>query len=155
MIGRLVKYLGHLAVDGVAAGQRSVKLELADDVSERRRRKVFKSADRIDRTVGVQLGVKDLEVNNGVYLHGYVILCDNGLRRRIEHLLLERYLLGDALKERDKHVKSRAPCRLVLTEKFDNILMCLRNYLHVRKDEKNHEHGNNNRQIFHICTPLI
>ena len=60
-------------------------------------------------TVGVELRVGDLEIDDGVNLHGDVILGDDGLRRIVKHLLLEADLLGHALNERDLDVDADLP----------------------------------------------
>ena len=76
-------------------------------------------------TVGVELGVGDLEVDDGVDLHGYVILGDNGLGREVRDLLLERDDLGDFLDKGDLEVQADVPRCLIRTEELDDVGLCL------------------------------
>jgi len=93
LIRGLVKDSCHLAVYGITGGESSVKLKLTYKVTKSCRREIFKGGDGVDRSVCVKLCVIDTEIHHGIYLHRYVILCDNGLGRRVKHLLLESYLL--------------------------------------------------------------
>ena len=65
--------------------------------------------------VGVESRGCDLIIDDGVDLHGDVILGDHGLRRIVEHLLLQADLLGHALNERDFDVQTllNAPRRSI------------------------------------------
>ena len=54
-------------------------------------------------------GVSDLEVDDGVDLHGDVILGNDGLGREIHHLLLQGYVLGYPLNEGNLEVEAHAP----------------------------------------------
>ena len=59
--------------------------------------------------VGVELGIGDLEIDDGIDLHGDIILGDNGLRRIVQHLFLQADLLGYALDEGNLHVHADLP----------------------------------------------
>ena len=124
-VGCLVEDFGHLGIDGVAGGESAVKLKLTYDITKSGSRKVCKCRDGIYCAVSVKLGVVDGVVDDRVDLHGYVVLGNNGLRRRVKHLLLDGHGVYNSLKERYLEVDARGPGRLVLTEKLDYILVCL------------------------------
>jgi hypothetical protein len=94
-VGGLVEDGAHLGVDDVAGGQRLVELEVADDVAQRGGGQRLHGDHRVLDAVGVELRVGDLVVDDGVDLHGDVVLGDDGLRGIVEHLLLEAHALGD------------------------------------------------------------
>ena len=138
-VGSLVKNLRHFSVYCVTGSQRSVKFEFADDVTECCCGKIFERGDGIDGAVSIKFCVKNAEIYNGIYLHCNVILCDNGLRRRIEYLLFERHSFCDAFKERHFDMNACRPCCFVLAEKFNNIFRRLRNDFEIcQNDQKNH-----------------
>ena len=65
-IGGFVGDGAHLGVDDIAAGEALVKLEIADDASQRSGGEVLDGDHGLLNTVGVELGVGDLEVDDGV-----------------------------------------------------------------------------------------
>ena len=70
--------------------------------------------------VGIELRVGYLEVDDRIYLHGDVILGDNGLRREVCDLLLERNGLCDLLKEGDLDMDAGTPGGLILAKTLDD-----------------------------------
>ena len=69
--------------------------------------------------VCVKLGIGYLEVDNGVDLHGDVILGDNGLRREVRNLLLEGDGLCNSFKEGDLDMDAGAPGGLIFAKALD------------------------------------
>ena len=92
--------------------------------------------------VGIELGVGYLEVNDGVYLHGDVILGDNGLGREVGDLLLEGDDLCDPLNKRDLDVDAGAPGDLVRAEAFNDISLALLHHADIPHDNDKHEDDN-------------
>ncbi len=98
-----------------------VKLKLTDDVTKRCCRKIFDCRNRAFNAVCIELRVCNLIENDRVDLHGNVILCDNGLRRKINNLLFKRNISCNSLKERDFKMNTRLPCLAICAETFNNI----------------------------------
>ena len=122
-----------------------VEFHVTDDVAQGGRREVLDRRDRALHTVGVQLRVRDLEIDDGVDLHGDVIARDHGLRREVDNLLLQRNLLCDAVNERDFEMQAGAPCGMEGAETLEYIGVCLRNDFDVRDhndDGQNDQNGN-------------
>ena len=103
--------------------------------------------------VGVQLGVGYLEVDNGVYLHGDVILGDNGLGREIGYLLLEGDGLRDSLKEGDLDMDAGAPGRLIFAQALDYHDLALLNDADISYDYNKHKKYQYVNYIFHLLSP--
>ena len=115
-----------------------VKLKVTDDVTERGGGQILDRLQRLLDTVGIQLRIGDLEEHDGIDLHGDVILGDNRLRIEVRDLLLERNLLGNALKHRDQDVKAGVPRRAVGAEALHNVGLGLRNDLDVGHEDHDH-----------------
>ena len=84
----IVKDGCHLAVYSVTRGESAVEFKFADNVTQSGCGKIFKCVDGVNHAVCKQFCIKNTEENNGVNLHGNVVLCDNRLRRRVDYLLL-------------------------------------------------------------------
>ncbi len=97
----------------VAAGEGLVQLQIADDVAQGGGGQVLNGAHGVLYAVGVELGVDDLEVDDGVDLHGDVVLGDDGLGGKIHHLLLQAHPLGHAVENGQLHVGAHAPGSVV------------------------------------------
>ena len=138
----LVKAGGDLRVDEVAARQGLVQRHRADDVTQRRGGQVLDGLDRAVHAVGVHLGVKHLKENDGVDHHRDVVAGDDGLRREVGGLLLQRDLAGDALDKRRTDVQARAPGILVDAEPLGDIGVGLRH----NNDAAHQNHQNNDEQ---------
>ena len=114
----LVQNGAHPGVDGVARGKGLIQLHVANDVAQRGSGQVFDGVHGTLHAVSIQLGVRNLEIDDGVDLHGDVILGDHGLGREIRHLLLQRHLFSNPLNERhfemQTHVPNRAECAKAL-----------------------------------------
>ena len=95
---------------------------------------------RVLHTVGIELGVGDLEVDNGVDLHGDVILRDDGLGRIVEHLLFEADLLGHTLYKRDLEVNADRPDVAERAEPLDNVGSRLLDDINVADDDDERQH---------------
>ena len=154
-VGGFVEDLAHLGVDDVAAGQALVELEIADEVTQRRCREVLDREDRLLDAVGVELRVGDLVVDDGVDLHGDVVLRDDGLRREVRDLLLERQTLGDRLNERDLQVQADAPRGLVCAEAGDDISLRLRHDADVAHEDDERDHDDSVNDELHGSSSLF
>ena len=150
-----VEDLAHLGVDDVAAGQALVKLQVADEVAQRRGREVLDRKDRLLDAIGVELRVGDLVVNDGVDLHGDVVLRDDGLRREVRDLLFERQTLGDRLDERDLQVQADAPCGLVGAEAGDDVSLCLRDDADVAHENDERDQDDSVENVWHGDSSLF
>ena len=60
-------------------------------------------------TVGVELGIGDLEVDDRVNLHGDIIFGDHRLGGKVRHLLLQAHLFGNALDKRHFQMQAYIP----------------------------------------------
>ena len=69
--------------------RRLVQLQLTDDVAQGGGGEVLNGAHGILHAIGVELGVGDLKIDDGVDLHGNIVLGDDGLGVEIRHLLLQ------------------------------------------------------------------
>ena len=77
----------HFGIDDVSGGQRTVKLQLAYDVAQRRRRQVLDGCHRSLYAVGEELAVGDLKEYDRIDLHSDVVLGNDGLRLEVCDLL--------------------------------------------------------------------
>ena len=64
-----------------------------ESLSVRGCRQIFNCHDRIFHTVRIQFRICDLEKYNCIYLHSYVILCNNRLRIEINNVFFKIYFL--------------------------------------------------------------
>ena len=90
-------------------------------------------------TVGVELGVGDLEVDDCVDLHRDVILRDDRLGIEVGHLLFEADLLHDALEKRNFEVQAHTPGRAVSAEALNDVGARLLHDLDVRDEHQKHQ----------------
>ena len=90
--------------------------------------------------VGIELGIGDLEVDDGVDLHGDVILGNNRLGRIVKNLLLEADLLCHALNERDLEVNADGPDIAERAEPLDDIRPRLLDDIDVADDDDQRQH---------------
>ena len=67
----------------------SVQLQLTDDVTQSGCSQIFNGCHRMLDAIGVLLCIRDLEKDNGVDLHGNVILGDYRLGLEIYNLFLD------------------------------------------------------------------
>ena len=146
-IGRLVKDNADLIVDRIARGERVIELKVADDVSQSCCGEVLDRAQRTFNAVGVELRVGDFKIHDRINLHCDVIACDNGLRRKVDYLLLERNLLGDSVDKRNLEVQSCLPCCVICAQTLDHICVSLRHDFDVAdyEDQYNQKYGYYNR----------
>ena len=91
-------------------------------------------------TVGVQLGVGDLKVDDRVDLHGDVILGDDGLGGEVHHLLLEGDGLGHPLDKGDLEVDAHAPDGVESAQTFDDVGLGLLHHPDVGGQNEDDEH---------------
>ena len=82
--------------------------------------KVFDSEQRSVYAVFVKFRVGDLDIYDGIYLHRYVILCDNGLRFKIENLFFKVYPIPASVDKRGYHMKTGGKSFVVFTQSFDH-----------------------------------
>ena len=122
------------------AGQGLVQLHLADDVPQGGGGQVLNGVHGLLHAVGVQLGVRDLEVDHRVDLHGDVVLGDDRLGREVRHLLLQGHLLGDPLDERQLHVEANAPHRVEGAQPLHHIGLGLLDDVDIADDQDQHQH---------------
>ena len=86
-----------------------------------RGRQRFHGDHRLLDAVGIELRIRDLKVDDGIDLHGDVILRDNGLRGIVQYLLLQADAAGDALDERQLEVDADLPHLRERTEALDDV----------------------------------
>ena len=96
-IGGFVQNGAHFGVNDVAGSEGLIQFQIANDVTQSGSGEGFHSDHGLLHAVGVQLGICNLEIHNGINLHGNVILGDNGLGRIVQNLLFQTYALGDSL----------------------------------------------------------
>ena len=106
---------------GGTGGQRLVQLQLADDVTQGRSRQIFDGVHGVFHTVGIELGVGDLKIEDSVDLHGDVVLGDHGLGREICHLFLQGDHSLDSIDKGELKVKSHAPNSVERAQALDDI----------------------------------
>ena len=63
------------------------KLPITNDVTKGGRRQILDCHDRVRYSVAEHLLICNLVEYNGIDPHGYIILCDNRLRCKINYLL--------------------------------------------------------------------
>ena len=97
-----------------------VQFHIADDVPQRGGGQTLYREDRALHAIGVQLGVGHLIKDDGVDLHGDVILGNNRLRRKVHDLLLERNLLGYAVNNRNFQVQTGLPGAVISAETLND-----------------------------------
>ena len=142
-VGGLVQNGAHLGVDGVAAGEALVQLQLADDVTQGGSGQILDGAHGILHAVGVQLGIGDLEVDDRVDLHGDVVLGDDRLGVEVRHLLLEADLLHHPLDERQLEVQAHAPYAVEGAETLHHIGLGLLDDIDAADDDHQNENDQN------------
>ncbi len=86
-----------------------VQLHLADDVAKGGGAQILNSGDGIFNAIGIELGVGYLEIDHRVYLHGDVVLGDNGLGREVNDLLLQAHPFGNAVDKGYGYMQAGAP----------------------------------------------
>ena len=105
--------------------------------------------------VGIELRVGDLEIDNGVDLHRDVVLCDDGLRRVVEDLLLEADLLGHALNERDFEMDADLPDLAECAETLDDVGAGLLDDIDVADDDDQDQNDQDQKDDpFHSVAPF-
>ena len=149
LIGCFIQNGLHLAVDGLTAGQRLVELHVTDDIAEGRCRKILKTRNRILYAVGIKTRIEHFHENNGVDLHGDVILRDYRLRREIQHLLLQADGLRHALQKRHLHMEAGLPRGLVASKVFNDKHIALRDNANIYTDQNDSDDNQNNKKYGH------
>ena len=112
--------------------------------------------------VGVELGIRNLEIDDGVDLHSDIILGDDGLGRKIRHLLLEAHLLGHPLDKGHLQVQSHVPHCPEGSQAFHHVGLGLLDDDDVADDHQQHQNHQNNgynrpdtRNIRHVHSSLL
>ena len=108
-VGGLVQYAPHLVVYYIAAGKGLVQFKFSDYVTQCGGRKVLQRIYRLLHAIGVQLRIRDLEINNCINFHGDVILSDDWLRREVQNLLLKGDRGQTAVDEWNLYMDSNVP----------------------------------------------
>ena len=96
--------------------------------------------------------ISDLEINDSVYLHGNIILCDNGLRREVRDLFLQAHHFGNPFNKRHLEMKSDIPGRFIGAETLDNKGFCLLYHAYVPHDYDN-EYRKYDKYCIHVLFP--
>ena len=125
-VGGFIEHHAYLGIDVFSAGQRFVKFQFTDDISEGGGSEVFDGVHRAFHTIGIEFRIGYLEINYRVYLHGHIIFGDDRLRRKVYDFFLERDFSGDLVYQRDLKVQTHLPCAVVSAESFHDICPCLR-----------------------------
>ena len=76
----------HPGIDDISGGQRLVQLQLTNDVPQGGGGEVLNGAHGVFHPIGVELGVRDLEVEDRVDLDGDVVLGNDRLGWEVRHL---------------------------------------------------------------------
>ena len=113
-----------------------IQLHLTDDVAQGGGGKALDGCDGLVDTVGVELGIHDLEEHHGVDLHGNVIAGDHRLGRKVRDLLLQADLFGDPLNERDLDMQAGRPGVGVAAQTLHNVHHGLRHDDDVGDDDE-------------------
>ena len=116
----------HARIDLITARQGLIELHVTDDRTQRRRRQILKTRQRILYAIHKKLRILHLHEHHRIDGHGNIILRDHRLRREIQHLLLQAHLLDDPLHDRNLKVKTRTPGAAVLPQHLRHIRMSLR-----------------------------
>ena len=107
LAGGLVEHAAQLAVDLVAAGQRLLEVERADDVAQRRDGELLDALDEVGDLVDGRLRVDDLVVDDRVDAHDEVVARDDRLRRERDDLLAQVDVGAHDVDERHEEVQAR------------------------------------------------
>ena len=128
--GRVVEHRAQLRVDLVAARQRLLERQPADDVAQRRDGQLLDRLQRVGDLVGDRLGVGDREVQDAVDLDADVVAGDHagGLERH--DLLAQVDHRADAVDERHDDRQARVQRALVAPEALDDAGPRLRDDAH-------------------------
>ena len=96
--------------------------------------------------VGIELGIRDLEIEHRVDLHGDIILGDHGLGREVHDLFLQRHDFCYALKEGNFKMETHGPGGAVSAQTFDHIGLGLLDDFYVQYHNGQNDNHNNNQQ---------
>ena len=118
-----------------------VQLHIADDIPQGGGGQAFNGQDGTLHAVGIQLGVGHLVKDDGIDLHGDIILGDNRLRRKVHHLLLQRDPLGDPVHQRHLEVQAGFPGGVIGPQPLDNELGSLRYHADVGDKQNNKQNS--------------
>ena len=125
-VGRHIQRRLHACIDLITTRQGLIELHVTDDRTQRRRRQILKTRQRILHTIHKQLRILHLHEHHRIDGHGNIILRDHRLRRKVQHLLLQAHLLDDPLHDRNLKVKTRTPGAAVLPQHLRHIRISLR-----------------------------
>ena len=110
----------HLRVDLGTRRKCLVQFHIADHATQRRRRQVLQTHQRILSTIAIFVRIKHMGIHDRVDAHRHVILRDHRLRREIQNLFLHAHLLDHAVNERYFHMKAGIPGTHVFAQTFQN-----------------------------------
>ena len=102
-------------------------------------------ASNVESSENVMIRTVDLEENDRIDLHGYIILRNYRLGREIHHLLFQIYLSGNSFYKGQLKVQSGAPGCPVGAQTFQYNSICLRYDLYAGYND-HHCHNNQNYQ---------
>ncbi len=119
LVGGVVEDLTERAVDSLTGSERLVEGHLADDVSQVRLGQLGDGQDEVGDVVEQPLRIGRLEVDDGVDGGGDVVLCDDFLRRHVDHLFTH-VDLAQLVDDRDDETQARFDGFLVLAESLDH-----------------------------------
>ena len=139
-VSGLVQNGTHFGVDHITGGQGLIQFQIADDVTQGGSRQGLHGRHGLLHAVGVQLGVGDLEIHDGVDLHGDVILGDNGLRRIVQNLLLQADPAGNAVNEGNLEVHTHAPHAVERAQTLNDVSPGLLDNRNVGNDDNERDH---------------
>ena len=145
LLGGLVEDIAQLRVDGLAAGERLVQGQLADDVTQVGLRELGGSQVEVGDVVDELHGVGCAIVDDGVDRDGHIVLRDDRLRREIRDGLLQRHLARDPLDEGDLDVQTCLPGAAVGSEELDDIRVRLRDDDDAAEQDDKQDDGNDDQ----------
>ena len=122
-----------------------IELELTDYVSESCGAEILYGCKGVLNAVGIELCICYGEEYHRIYLHGNIILCDNGLGLEVHYLLLDGDTLCNPVDEGDHKVGACVKVCLECTEALNYIYLSLRYYLYARKDDDKNNYYENDR----------
>ena len=140
LVGGVVEHLAELGVDRVAGRERTVELEVADQVAQVGLGELRDRREEVGDVVDEPLRVGGLVVHDGVDRHDHVVGGDDLLRRHVDHLLAHVDQLH-RLDERHDQPQARLLGGLVLAEPLDEAALVRADDLHARRQHgDDHDH---------------
>ncbi len=122
LICGIVQYLTESAVHTLAGREGLIQGHLADDIAKVGLGQLGDRQLEVGDVVEQALGIGGLEIDHGVHRRGYVVLCDDLLRRHVNHLL--PHVDGpQPIDERNDDAQARRHCLFEFAETLNHALL--------------------------------